>query len=277
MSARTVRKLTMMRRVSQPYADFVREFEALLARAARLPRGGITPAPRAPAKPGAPRALILAPHPDDECIVGALPLRLQREAGWSVGVVPVTLGSRGDRQAARRKELAAACAYLGWDVLSPEGGLAAVLRREDPRLVLFPHAEDANTTHREVHRVCADALRLRGPDFRGAVAETEYWATLPDPNLMVESTALDAADLVAALSFHEGEVARNPYHVLLPCWLADGARRGAELVGGQGAKSSGPALASLYRLSHWDGRALVRAPGPGRVAAAGADLAALLS
>ena len=26
--------------------------------------------------------LIFAPHPDDECIVAALPLRLQQEAGW---------------------------------------------------------------------------------------------------------------------------------------------------------------------------------------------------
>jgi hypothetical protein len=267
----------MMRRVSQTYADFVREFEALLKRAAHLPRGGMKPAPRPAAKPGAPRVLILAPHPDDECIVGALPLRLQREAGWSVGVVPVTLGSRGDRQDARRLELAQACAYLGWDPLTTEGGLGALLRREDPRLILFPHAQDANTTHREVNRVCADTLRALGPDFHCAVAETEYWATLPDPNLMVETSAADAADLVAALSFHEGEVARNPYHVLLPCWLADGARRGAELVGGQGAKSSGLRLASLYRLSHWDGRELVRASGPGRLAAAGADLPALLA
>ncbi|MDD5302799.1 MAG: PIG-L family deacetylase [Elusimicrobia bacterium] len=263
--------------MSQPYAEFVREFESLLERAARLPRGGLSPAPLPAPKPDAPRALILAPHPDDECIVGALPLRLQRERGWRVGVAPVTLGSRPERRAARLAELQGACAFLGWDAFPvEEGGLSELLRRERPRLVLFPHAADANSTHRHVHGLAVEALRALGPDFRCAVAETEYWATLPDPNLMVETPAAAAADLVAALSFHTGEIERNPYHVLLPCWLADGARRGAELVGGQGASAPAFRFAALYRLSSWSGFALERAAGPGRVAASGTDLAAFL-
>ncbi|MDP3541007.1 MAG: PIG-L family deacetylase [Elusimicrobiota bacterium] len=263
--------------MTQPYADFVREFEALLARAERLPRGGPAPAARPAPKAGAPLALILAPHPDDECIVGALPLRLQREAGWRVGVVPMTLGSLAERHAGRLEELRGACAFLGWDVLSiEEDGLAEVMRRERPGLVLFPHAEDANSTHRRVHGLALEALGALGPDFRCAVAETEYWATLPDPNLMVEAPAAAAGDLVAALSFHKGEIERNPYHVLLPCWLADGARRGAELVGGQGSTAPAFRLASLYRLSIWNGSALERAAAPGRVAAAGADLSVIV-
>ena len=52
--------------------------------------------------------LILAPHPDDECITGLLPLRLQEEAGFTICAVPVTLGSHRARQAARRKEYVAA-------------------------------------------------------------------------------------------------------------------------------------------------------------------------
>lgn len=257
--------------MDRPYGDFLREFSDLLERAERLPRGTAAPAAVPAPKKDAPRVLVLAPHPDDECIVGTLPLRLQREHGWRVGVVPVTLGSRGDRRAARLAELKAACAFLGWDALVPaEGDLAAVVEREAPALVLYPHADDANTTHREVNRACASALAKLGPGWMGLVAETEYWSTLPDPNLMVEASASDAADLVAALSFHKGEIERNPYHVLLPCWLADGARRGAELVGGQGAAAPGFRYAALYRLSEWDGTALRRRPAA--VSAAGAGM-----
>jgi len=267
----------MMRRVSRPYAGFVRELEALLKRAAALPRGDFRPAKAAAAKAGAPRVLIVAPHPDDECIVGALPLRLQRESGWKVLVAPATLGSRVDRREARLAELRGACAFLGWDVVVPGAdGLAGILRRERPRLVLFPHAADANSTHRKVHARAVDALRAAGPSFKCAVAETEFWATLTDPNLMVEAPAAAAADLVAALSFHRGEIERNPYHVLLPCWLADGARRGAELVGGQGAAAPKFRFAALYRLSRWNGRALERVSGSGRVAGARARLPSLL-
>ncbi len=259
--------------MTQPYADFVREFEALLERGESLPRGGLKPAPLPAPKPDAPLVLILAPHPDDECIVGALPLRLQREAGWRVAAAPVTLGSRPDRRSARLAEFQGACAYLGWEGLTVGGReLGELLRRERPSLVLFPHAEDANSTHRRVHALALDALRSVGSGFRCAVAETEYWSTLADPNLMVETPAAAAGELVAALSFHGGEIERSPYHVLLPCWLADGARRGAELVGAQGASAPAFRFASLYRLSAWNGAALERAPGPGRIAPAGADL-----
>jgi N-acetylglucosamine malate deacetylase 1 len=265
-----------MKPARAPYVDFVREFEALLERAASLPRGDAHPANVPAPKPGAPLALILAPHPDDECIVGALPLRLQRESGWRVGVVPVTLGSRRERRDARRAELEGACSFLGWKTLAAEDGLAEILRRERPSLVLFPHSDDANSTHRRVAVQALEALRAAGPDFRCAVAETEFWSTISDPNLMVMVPADAAADLIAALSFHKGEIERNPYHVLLPCWLADGARRGAELVGGQGATAASGRFASLYRLSRWNGRALERAAS-GRVAPAGADLVALLA
>jgi hypothetical protein len=262
--------------VSHPYSEFVREFDALLKRASDLPRGDFRAAPRRPPKSGSPLALVLAPHPDDECIVGALPLRLQRESGWRVAVAPVTLGSRVDRRDARLAELRGACGYLGWDVIVPgDGRLAELLRREKPDLVLFPHAEDANSTHRRVHALALDALRARGKNLSVFAAETEFWSTLTDPNLMVEASSTDAADLIAALSFHKGEIARNPYHVLLPCWLADGARRGAELCGGQGAAAPAVRFAALYRLSHWNGRALERAAGPARIVAGGADLGAL--
>ena len=54
------------------------------------------------------------------------------------------------------------------------------------------------------------------------------------PNLMVESSVDDLAEMMTALSFHVGEVQRNPYHLLVPPWMQDNVRRGGELVGGQG-------------------------------------------
>jgi hypothetical protein len=269
-----------MTAVGNPYEAFVREFAETLDRARALPYGGLAPAARRAPKAGAPRALIIAPHPDDESIVGALPLRLQRELGWSVGVVPATLGSRTERRAPRLAELRGACAFLGWDVVDVPGSpakaadLAKILKAAKPRLVLMPHAEDANATHRRTHRLVLDALAAAGRDLRCAVAETEFWSTMADPNLLVESSARETALLVAALSFHAGEVGRNPYHVLLPCWLADGARRGAELVGGAGAAATPCRFATLYRLGRWNGARL--SPRPARIVAAGADLAFLL-
>jgi N-acetylglucosamine malate deacetylase 1 len=75
------------------------------------------------------------------------------------------------------------------------------------------------------------------------------------PNLMVESSAAEVADLVAALALHVGEVARNAYHLRLPAWMIDNVRRGAELVGGQGGAAPRFTFATLYRLRRWiDGR-----------------------
>jgi len=281
--------------LSHPYAAFVRRFSALLKDASRLPRGGFAPVKTPSPTRGAPRVLILAPHPDDECIVGLLPLRLQRELGCRVGVVAATLGSRRDRRAPRRAELRGACGFLGWDVVAfdaagaidvkppvrrnnPRGwkksaaALTRVLREWKPAIVFVPHAGDANATHQGVHLLALDALRALGPAFRCAVVETEFWSTLSDPNLMIEATAAHAADLAAALSFHDGEVARNPYHALLPCWLVDGVRRGAELVGGQGAAAPAFEFAALYRLGRWNGKSIRRAPGPGLVLPAGRGL-----
>ncbi|MDE2511898.1 MAG: PIG-L family deacetylase [Elusimicrobia bacterium] len=269
--------------MGQPYSDFVARFASLLQKARRLPRGGFK-TPRRPApRPDAPRVLILAPHPDDECIVGVLPLRLQRELGCAVGVVAATYGSKRSRRAARLRELRGACGFLGWDLLErgtddlTPAALASALRERRPDLILLPHAADANATHRRVHHLGLAALRALGPSFRGAVAETEFWSTLEDPNLMIEATAAQTADLMAALSFHRGEVARNPYHVLLPCWLADGVRRGGELVGGQGAGAPTFRFAALYRLGRWNGRRLARATGPGRIVPAGGGLRTLFS
>ena len=68
---------------------------------------------------------------------------------------------------------------------------------------------------------------------------------------MVELSAQLLADLITALTFHVGELRRNPYHLSLPAWMIDNVRRGAELVGGQGGAAPDFTFAILYRLRKW--------------------------
>jgi N-acetylglucosamine malate deacetylase 1 len=62
--------------------------------------------------------------------------------------------------------------------------------------------------------------------------------------------------MITALSFHVGEVQRNPYHLLVPPWMQDNVRRGGELVGGQGGAAPNFTFCTLYRLRQWSGGAL---------------------
>jgi N-acetylglucosamine malate deacetylase 1 len=73
---------------------------------------------------------------------------------------------------------------------------------------------------------------------------------------MVESSAADVAQQLAALSFHAGEVRRNPFHLRMPAWMQDNVRRGAEVVGGQGGAAPDFDFATLYRLRLWKDGAL---------------------
>lgn len=255
------------------------------------------PAEAAPTTAVGPKALVFSPHPDDEVIVGGLLLRLKRECGFAVVNVAVTLGSKVERRAARWQELEAACAYLGFALVGmgrdglegvrPEArschpaqwadsvrAIAGVIEAERPEVVVLPHAADWNRTHIGVHELVKDAMRSL-PTLDCLVVETEYWGAMAAPNLMLESTSDDVADLVAALSLHAGEVARNPYHLRLPAWMIDNVRRGAELVGGQGGPAPGFAFATLYRLQRWREGQVHDVLERGRAVAATEDLAQL--
>jgi LmbE family N-acetylglucosaminyl deacetylase len=165
--------------------------------------------------------LIFSPHPDDEVIIGGLPLRLLREPRMNVINVAVTLGSRKDRQAGRWKELQNSCSYIGFGLTAAgDGGLEGIhpaAREEEPQrwsilvkaiadlltehrpsVVFFPHAGDWNKTHIGVHHLVISALESAGLTCQ--VVETEFWGAMDAPNLTVESSAADVADLVAALS-----------------------------------------------------------------------------
>jgi LmbE family N-acetylglucosaminyl deacetylase len=257
-----------------PYHEFVSALAGLVREGKSFALGTFpTPARPAPAA-NAPAALIFSPHPDDECIIGALAVRLQREGGYRVVNVAVTQGSNKARQAGRWAELSAACHYLGFELVETvPGGLekispatrqhdqarwqgaveviARILRERRPELVFFPHEGDWNSTHIGTHYLLADALGRQDQEFTCTVIETEFWGAMATPNLMVESTPHDVGDMMVALSCHIGEVQRNPYHLLVPAWMQDNVRRGGELVGGQGGAAPDFSFATLYRLRRW--------------------------
>lgn len=254
------------------WREYARTFADVFAAAEQHPPEP-QPIERAAPASDAPAVMIFAPHPDDECIIGGLPLRLQREAGMRVINVAVTLGSNEERRTARRQELKDACEYLGFELILPGGNgleridtetrendpshwsacaepIAALLNEHRPAAIFYPHAEDWNTTHIGVHYLIEDALET--VRFSGIAYETEFWGAMDDPNLMVESSAVDVGDLVAALTFHRGEIARNPYHLRLPAVMMDSVRRGAERLAGQGGAAPDFVFGTLYRRSVWN-------------------------
>src|SRR6185369_6651844 len=87
--------------------------------------------------------------------------------------------------------------------------------------------------------------------FECFTVETEFWGAMKTPNLMVESSGQDLGDLITALTFHVGEVKRNPYHLTLPAWMMDNVRRGGEVALGQGGAAPDFKFATLYRLRKW--------------------------
>lgn len=264
--------------MKNPYRAWVQQLVRHQTKGATLPLGGL-PTPRRPQlKARAPKVLLFSPHPDDECIVGGLALRLLREQRMNVINIAVTLGSNVARRAERRNELAAACDYLGFGLeLAGGDGLenvnantrstqpaawaaktkivADVLLRHQPRLVLVPHEADGHPTHVGTHLLVMDALRSL-PEFTCTVVETEFWAPLAAPNVMVEIPPREVADLVAALSCHVGEVQRNPYHLRLPAWMQDNVRRGSERMLGCGEVAPAITFAVMYRVLRWNGQGL---------------------
>jgi LmbE family N-acetylglucosaminyl deacetylase len=283
-----------------PYHRYVADVARLVREGRSFPLGGFAVPSRPAPAADAPRVLIFSPHPDDECIIGGLALRLQREAGMRVLNVAVTQGSSKARQAARWRELQAACEYLGFGLIAtaPEGlerisvrtrredpqhwsgavdAIARILADQRPHVIFFPHDSDWNSTHVGTHHLIVDALGRQEAGFACAVVETEFWGAMATPNLTVESSAGDVGDMMAALSFHVGEVQRNPYHLLVPAWMQDNVRRGGELVGGQGGAAPDFTFATLYRVRRWADGGLQTAYAGGRQVAAGESAAALFA
>lgn len=263
-----------------PYQPFVDECRRNYRDAQEIPLGQLSsqslhsPAPIAHDSLTPATALIFAPHPDDEGIIGALPIRLQREHGWQIKNVAVTLGSQLGRRKDRLSELRGACEYLGFELIVPDATgwenvtqkgrefdptawkpkvdtIATLIVREKPAALFFPHVDDWNGTHIGTHWLVMDALSQLGTLWSGYLVETEFWGQMQRPNLMVGVSASQLANQVAGVSFHIGEVQRNPFHLRLPAWMQDNVRRGSELVGGQGGAAPDLDFATLYRLRSW--------------------------
>lgn len=262
------------------FNEYARGYADLLNAGAAVPLAQAPDLPCLKIAADAPKALIFSPHPDDEVIMGGLPLRLMRQSGWRVINVAVTQGSNPQRQAPRWEELDACCRCIGFELVATvENGLtkidaaaaesngpdwkhavsviAQLLEEHQPRLIFFPHRHDWNTTHIGVHLLLLHALRQLGEGSCPFICETEFWGQMQSPNLAVESSVEELGDLINALAYHVGEVRRNPYHLSLPAWMIDNTRRGAELVAGQGQAGPPMQFATLYRRGRWDGASIV--------------------
>lgn len=170
--------------------------------------------------PAARRALVLAPHPDDETLACGGTVAALARTGTDVRVVVVTDGdgAKVDLPAAevarrRRREVADACRALGVPapVLLglPDGGVtarvAAVadevaghLAAHDPDVVLLPWFGDGHPDHHGVNLALA---RAAGPgDASRLVLGGETWTPAPVTRL-VEVTA-DEPALRAAVAAH---------------------------------------------------------------------------
>lgn len=248
--------------------------------------------PRSKIPSNAPKALIFSPHPDDECIVGGLALRLMRESKWNILNVAVTSGSKKGRRAARLRELQNACDLLGFGLIVPSKQgfqditlksrkqnpaywkmavrtIAEILAVQRPRVIFIPHEDDGHPVHVGTHFLVLDALRTLPIGFQCHIVETEFWGQMTDPNLLIELDDSDAGDLIAALACHVGEVRRNRYDARLPGWLIDNVRRGAERVGEQGGVAPDFAFGVLYRHQKWkQGRLVPVQNQPGFVSSA---------
>ncbi|MGA4643658.1 PIG-L deacetylase family protein [Limisphaera sp. 4302-co] len=286
--------------MNAPYLDWIRKLEQWWAEGATLPHGPFPPSPPSPPKPDAPRALFFAPHPDDESITGALAVRLLHEAGLRIVNIAVTLGSRKEQRPRRLAELRHACAFLGFELelpaaegfenVTPEARrtdpahwhaltrrIAGLIQQHRPVVVFCPHAHDAHPTHIGTHDLVMDALRLAPPNWDCRVIETEFWAPMEDPNLLVEIPPELLARMMAATACHAGEVQRNPYHLRLPAWAMDNVRRGAERVGGFGSTAPGFLFGQLFRVRRAHRNEWLPAPPPQKLLPASLSAATLLA
>ena len=173
--------------------------------------------------------LMISPHPDDESINASFALRLKDALQASIYNYPLTYGSNKERQIARKEELKNACHLLGFKNLETNSSLQQQLNGLRPKVIIIPHAHDNHPTHQRTHQDAMTALK-ESELSACLVIEWEYWSQLSKPNLILEIPQEHVNTMMKAVECHRGEVVRNPYHLRLPAWLIDNARRGQELI-----------------------------------------------
>ena len=197
--------------------------------------------------------LILSPHPDDESIIGSLPLRLMYENNAHIVNVAVTLGSNKERQKARQKELQNACEFLEMDlnILSDDWPTKAkelklLIQKYQPHLILAPHLKDHHPTHIKTSKLLEKVLKTSKLNI--LVAWTEFWGAMVKPNCLIEVPNEILELQMKALAMHTGEVSRNPYHLRLPAWMMDNVRRGGEIISNVGGAVPQMPFGVIYHL-----------------------------
>ena len=212
----------------------------------------------------APRVLVFAPHPDDECM-NSLAVRFMTECGFEIVDVAVTLGSNVARRKGRLVELKDACNFMGWkiaklafDRINPKARTdkkywsecvdktVALIEKMKPAVIIAPHIDDWNKTHIGTSMLVSDALAKSS--WKGVRIEAELWQAMETPNLLIEVSDGHLSAQIGALSCHTKEVERNPYHLNLPAYYTDNVRRGAEIVGGQGGDAPSFQFGQIYRV-----------------------------
>ncbi len=279
------------------FLPLVESIAQLMKDGESLSLGGLPPVERPDRIPDLYRALIFPPHPDDEALSGTLVERVADEMGADISCVPITFGSDKNRQFERLRELQSSCDFLGMGMIMVDAFgfekvtchtretqeilwnkmvkiIVEILTRVNPSIIFIPHDKDKHSTHIGVHYLIIDALTLMPASFECLVVETEYWGDLENPNVMVELSVKSVANLVAATSFHAGEVKRNPYHIRLPMLLADNVRR-AEIVLGPGKPAPNFSFAALYRIRKWSQGGLNRYFEGGRIVPASENIRSL--
>jgi LmbE family N-acetylglucosaminyl deacetylase len=261
--------------MQNPFTHYVDAMFAIQRMGERMPLGGFSPQVAPPPITSPKKIMGFAPHPDDMEIGGTVPVKMRRHFGMRVLSVAVTLGSNKARRPGRLAELRGASEFLGYDLVEvQEGGFekinpkgragdpenwarsvartAEIIAQHRPEVIAVPHANDFNSTHIGTHMLVMEALAQIGSSFSCQLLQTEFWFPLANPNVMIEVDDALAADLVGAISFHAGEVERNPYHLTLVPWMIDSVRR-AELVFGIGAAAPPWKMAVLLRVDRWNG------------------------
>ncbi|MBU6154744.1 MAG: PIG-L family deacetylase [Bdellovibrionales bacterium] len=198
------------------------------------------------------RLLIIAPHPDDECLMSGLALRAKEECGAEVAVLAYGFGSDPARRDGRKEEFKKALQVLGFkELVSDPADLRGAIHSFRPEAILIPNLHDSHPTHIRCSEEAWDAARatVSAGGMRLTVLESEYWGPMGNPNLLIPLSSSTVKRMGLGLLCHEGEIARNPYHLSLPAFLIDQQRRGSEIVSGFGAKPSPSIFAQLYRAT----------------------------
>lgn len=228
------------------YGDYVQSFQGLYlsARGAKEP---VLPPLLDAFGERLKRILIIAPHPDDECLMSGFALRAQDEWGTEVYVLPYSFGSKLDRQHERKRELSHAVDALKFTLVDPRAPLFQELNSDlieetlkslHPDALMIPHLTDGHPTHVHCAELAMKAAHIWAKDHPGFhVFETEYWSSVTKPTHLIPLSADHLIRLGEALLEHKGELARNPYHLSLPANAMEQMRRGSEAVLGMGSKS----------------------------------------